>query len=122
MLVRVQRRQHRSNDNPPLWLLVIDQIIIQRVQNDSSFAQALLDEAATLFLNGEPEIARMMLRDLVNATIGFEQLAALTEKPSKSLHRMLSPTGNPSMDNLAAIFRAVREKLQVSLQAYSVAV
>ena len=82
----------------------------------------LLDEAAILFLNGEPEIARMMLRDLVNATIGFEQLAALTEKPSKSLHRMLSPTGNPSMDNLVAIFRAVREKLQVSLQAYSVAV
>lgn len=96
--------------------------VVQRVQNDSTFAQALLDEAATLFLNGEPEIARMMLRDLVNATIGFEQLAALTEKPSKSLHRMLSPTGNPSMDNLAAIFRAVREKLQVSLQAYSVAV
>ena len=96
--------------------------VIQRVQDDSSFAQALLDEAATLFLNGEPEIASMMLRDLVNATIGFEQLAALTEKPSKSLHRMLSPTGNPSMDNLAAIFRAVREKLQVSLQAYSVAV
>lgn len=96
--------------------------VVQRVQDDSTFAQALLDEAATLFLNGEPEIARMMLRDLVNATIGFEQLATLTEKPSKSLHRMLSPTGNPSMDNLAAIFRAVREKLQVSLQAYSVAV
>lgn len=96
--------------------------VIQRVQDDSTFAQALLDEAATLFLNGEPETARLILRDLVNATIGFEQLAALTSKPSKSLHRMLSPTGNPSMDNLAAIFRAVRDKLQVSLQAYSVAV
>ena len=96
--------------------------VIQRVQDDSTFAQALLDEAATLVLNGEPETARLILRDLVNATIGFEQLAVLTEKPSKSLHRMLSPTGNPSMDNLAAIFRAVREKLQVSLQAYSVAV
>lgn len=96
--------------------------VIQRVQNDSSFAQALLDEAATLFLNGEPETARLILRDLVNATIGFEQLAALTSKPSKSLHRMLSPTGNPSIDNLAAIFRAVRERLQVNLQAHSVAV
>jgi DNA-binding phage protein len=95
--------------------------VIQRVQSDSSFAQALLDEAATLFLNGEPETARLILRDLVNATIGFEQLATLTAKPSKSLHRMLSPTGNPSMDNLAAIFRAVREKLQVNLQAHSVA-
>ena len=95
--------------------------VIQRVQSDSSFAQALLDEAATLFLNGEPETARLILRALVQATIGFEQLAALTAKPSKSLHRMLSPTGNPSMDNLAAIFRAVREKLQVRLQAHSVA-
>lgn len=96
--------------------------VIERVQNDSSFAQALLDEAATLFLNGEPETARLILRDLVNATIGFEQLATVTAKPSKSLHRMLSPTGNPSMDNLAAIFRAVRERLHVSLQAHSVAV
>ena len=84
--------------------------VIQRVQNDASFAQALLDEAATLFLNGEPETARLNLRDLVNATIGFEQLSTLTAKPCKSLHRMLSPTGNPSMDNLAAIFGAVREK------------
>jgi len=95
--------------------------VIERVQSDATFAQALLDEAATLFLNGEPETARLILRDLVNATLGFEQLAALTAKPSKSLHRMLSPKGNPSMDNLAAIFRAVRERLQVSLSAHSVA-
>ena len=95
--------------------------VIERVQSDATFAQALLDEAATLFLNGEPETARLILRDLVNATIGFEQLAAVTEKPSKSLHRMLSPTGNPSMNNLAAIFQAVRERLQVSLSAQSVA-
>jgi hypothetical protein len=58
--------------------------VIQRVQSDPAFAQALLDEAATLFLNGEPETARLILRDLVNATLGFEQLATLTAKPSKS--------------------------------------
>lgn len=46
--------------------------VIHRVQCDASFAQALLDEAATLFLSGEPETARLILRDLVNATIGFE--------------------------------------------------
>lgn len=95
--------------------------VIQRVQRDSSFVQALLDEAATRCLNGEPETARLILRNLVNATIGLEQLATLTAKPRKSLHRMLSPAGNPRMDNLAAIFRAVREKLQVNLQAHSVA-
>lgn len=63
--------------------------VVERVQSDASFAQALLDEAATLFLNGAPETARLILRDLVNATMGLEQLAALTAKPSKSLGLML---------------------------------
>jgi DNA-binding phage protein len=60
-----------------------------------------------------------VLRDLVNASVGFERLAVLTGKPSKSLHRMLSERGNPSMDNLAAIFNAVRRKLKVGITATS---
>jgi hypothetical protein len=71
------------------------QTVVERVNRDPAFAQALLDEAATLFLNGDPETARLILRDLVNATIGFEQLAAMTDKPSKSLHRMQSEHGQP---------------------------
>jgi len=74
-----------------------------------------------LFLNGEPGTARLVLRDLVKATIGFEQLATMTDKPSKSSHHMLSPAGNPSMDNLAAIFLVMRECLNASLEAHSVA-
>ena len=55
--------------------------VLERVQSDPTFAQALLDEAATLFFNGEPETARLILSDLVNAEMGFEQLAILTAKP-----------------------------------------
>lgn len=88
--------------------------VVERVKRDPAFAKALLDEAATLFLSGEPDAARLILRDLVNATIGFEQLAEVTRKPSKSLHRMLSRNGNPSMDNLAAIFGAVKSWLKVT--------
>jgi DNA-binding phage protein len=97
------------------------QTVAERVNREPEFARALLDEAATLFLNGDPETARLILRDLVNATIGFEQLATMTAKPSKSLHRMLSPAGNPSMDNLAAIFQVMRACLDVNLEAHSVA-
>jgi len=96
------------------------QTVIERVERDPAFAKALLDEAATLFLQDEPETARLILRDLVNATLGFEQLAALTDKPSKSLHRMLSPKGNPSMDNLAAIFGAMRTNLKFELEVHAV--
>lgn len=94
--------------------------VLERVERDSDFAKALLDEAATLFLNGETQTARVVLRDLVNATLGFEELAQLTAKPSKSLHRMLSARGNPNMDNLAAIFGAMRQQLGVALEVHAV--
>ena len=61
-----------------------------RAARDPAFAKAMLDEAATAFLNGEPHVARLILRDLVNASVGFEGLATETNRPSKSLHRMLS--------------------------------
>jgi DNA-binding phage protein len=97
------------------------QTIVERVRREPAFARALLDEAATLFLNGEPETARLILRDLVNATVGFEALAAEIAKPAKSLHRMLSKQGNPTMDNLAAILLVVRKRLGVEIQAHTVA-
>jgi DNA-binding phage protein len=95
------------------------QTVIERARRDPAFAKAMLDEAATLFLSGEPHTARLILRDLVNATLGFEKLAVATAMPCKSLHRMLSATGNPNMDNLAAIFDAVRKKLRVEIEARS---
>ena len=92
----------------------------KRTQSDPDFAAALLDEAVALFVNGEPELARIILRDLVNATIGFEKLAAETSKPSKSLHRMLSAKGNPTMDNLNTIFNVLRENLRVKFKVHAV--
>ncbi|MGS0742719.1 helix-turn-helix domain-containing transcriptional regulator [Glaciimonas sp. GG7] len=94
--------------------------IVERVNRDPAFAKALLDEAATSFLNGEPDVAHLILRDLVNATVGFEQLAELTHKPGKSLHRMLSSNGNPSMSSLAAIFGAVRSRLKVGIEVHTI--
>jgi len=91
--------------------------VIERVNRDPAFAKALLYEAVDAFLTGEPEIARLILRDLVNATIGFETLAVKVAKPSKSLHRMLTKTGNPSMDNLAAIFSVIQKNLGVRIKA-----
>jgi DNA-binding phage protein len=94
--------------------------VVERVQRDRAFARALLDEAATLFLNGEPEAARLILRDLVNATVGFDRLATMTGKPTKSLQRMLSARGNPSMDNVAAIFGALRQALGVGIKVRAI--
>ena len=89
--------------------------VAARVQSDPAFAQALLDEAITLFINGEPDTAKLFLRDLVNATVGFESLAEEINKPAKSLHRMLSASGNPTMSNVSAIFAAIKRALKVEV-------
>lgn len=57
-----------------------------------------------------------MLRDLINATVGFEGLAAEVNKPSKSLHRMLGENGNPSAENFFGIVSALQKKTKVKLE------
>jgi len=90
--------------------------VVARVKNDPAFARALLNEAVMLFLDGEAETSKLILRDLVNATIGFEALAAGVHKPSKSLHRMLSKSGNPTMENLSSIIVAIKKALHVEIK------
>ena len=94
--------------------------IQNRIDKDPDFAQHLLDEAISLILNDEPETARFVLRDLVNATIGFEKLSEKTQKNSKSLHRMLTAKGNPSMNNLTHIINVVRQTLNVNYEIHAV--
>jgi DNA-binding phage protein len=64
----------------------------------------------------EAELEQLvMLRELVSMTIGFEGLAKMTGINSKSLHRMLSRTGNPTTKNLALIICAMKQTLEVHL-------
>lgn len=90
--------------------------VMARAQSDPVFAQVLLDEAITLFINGEPDTAKVILRDLVNARVGFETLAKETNKPAKSLKRMLSASGNPTMSNISAIFAVIKRVLKVEVR------
>ncbi|OGT84126.1 MAG: transcriptional regulator [Gammaproteobacteria bacterium RIFCSPLOWO2_02_FULL_61_13] len=90
--------------------------IRNRSESDPKFAASLMKEALTAFISGEPETARVILRELVNSTIGFELLSAELDKPSKSVHRMLSARGNPTMDNLTNIFVALQKELDTDVQ------
>jgi DNA-binding phage protein len=61
----------------------------------------------------------LVLRDLVNATVGFETLALELRKPSKSLHRMLSARDNPTMDNLTKINGVLRKQLGLDIEVHT---
>ena len=114
----------RLEKNKKGWRMALTrdykETVKERAQQDPNFSRALFDEALSLFLNGEADTARLVLRDLVNATVGFEELAVEVAMPSKSLHRMLSANGNPTMDSLTQIFKILKKKLGINIQVQSV--
>jgi DNA-binding phage protein len=113
--------KHRSvycgSDEDKAMALTRDfkQTILARTKRDPKFRQALFTEALNAYLTGDTATGKATLRDLINATIGFEQLAHEVKKPSKSLHRMLGPGGNPNTENFFGIVSALQRKTKMRL-------
>ncbi|WP_442510024.1 DNA-binding protein [Novipirellula sp. SH528] len=94
--------------------------IKKRADQDPQFRIGMLQDAAEAFLTGEPDLGRLLLRDYVKATIGFEGLAkGLGDINPTSLMRMLSAKGNPSSKNLSAIMAFLQEHEGVSFDVVS---
>jgi hypothetical protein len=89
--------------------------VYKRAQQDGAFRKVLLTEAVNAYLSGDEATGKSVLRDVINATIGFERLAADLQKPSKSLHRMLGPSGNPNTANFFAILQVLQKRVGVRL-------
>ena len=85
------------------------QTVQARLANDPTFREELLREGVQCLLSGDFDTGKANLRNYINATIGFEKLSGLTGKPSKSLMRMLGPTGNPQARNLFAVLVHLQE-------------
>jgi len=89
------------------------QTIQARVRRDPAFRKALLREGVERFLSGDVETGKSVLRDYINATIGFADLAEATDHSPKSLMRMLSPSGNPQARNLFEIVEFLQRRERV---------
>lgn len=74
-----------------------------RAKRDPGFREALLREGIENFLSGDVETGKIILRDFINATVGFTKLSDVTHRSAKSLMRMLGPRGNPQARNLFEI-------------------
>jgi DNA-binding phage protein len=74
-----------------------------RVRRDPAFRQGLLVDAIESLLAGDVALGKELLRDYINATVGFPKLAAHTKIHAKTLHQMFGPAGNPTARNLFEI-------------------
>ena len=84
--------------------------IKDRVARDPAFREELLKEGIECLLFGDVDSGKAVLRDYINATIGFDALGTATDKSPKSLMPMFGPRGNPQARNLFEIFAHFQER------------
>lgn len=81
-----------------------------RVKRDAAFREGLLSEAIESLLAGEVALGKELLRDYINATVGFPKLAVRTKIHVKTLHQMFGPNGNPKASNLFEIIACLQQE------------
>ena len=86
-----------------------------RADRDPAFRESLLVEAVERLPEGDVDTGKIILRNDINATVGFEELAEEVGRPSKSLMRMFSDRGNPRADSLFSVIGHLQKSTGVHL-------
>ena len=81
-----------------------------RAARDPEFRKALVNEAVEALLADDFDTAKAILRDYINATVGFDALAVEVGTPPKSLMRMFGPRGNPQARSLLPVIAHIRRR------------
>lgn len=69
--------------------------IMDRAVHDPAFRRQMPAQAVNELLVGDLDTGKAMLRDYINATITFQELAKKLKKTDKNVHHMLGSRGNP---------------------------
>jgi DNA-binding phage protein len=94
-----------------------------RAKRDPAFRKGLLSEAIESLLSGEVPLGKELLRDYINATVGFPKLAEQTDIHAKTLHQMFGPNGNPTAAKLFEVvaFLQRAEGVQIEVRPMRIA-
>jgi DNA-binding phage protein len=89
-----------------------------RADRDPVFRVGLYREAVQALIDGDFGTARILLRDFINATVGFSAVARRLGLVDKSVMRMFGPSGNPTAANLLAVMQVLQDECQLSVTVH----
>ncbi len=92
---------------------------LQEQLANAEFRREFLREAVSNMLSGDLEIAKSVLREYINGTLGFIALGEALSKSPKSLMRMLSPNGNPQARNIFEIVAYLQKYEGTTLEVHA---
>ncbi len=91
------------------------QFVQEHIAEDPAFAQGMFREGIEQMLAGDIETGKVILRDYIKATVGFEKLGRATGTQPKSLIRMFGPRGNPQARNLFTVIGYLQKLAGIEL-------
>jgi hypothetical protein len=92
------------------------ELLQRRAAKDTNFADDLSCKGIDTLLAGDVETGKVILRDYIEATVGFEKLGEATDTSAKSLMRMLGPSGNVRARNLSGIICYLQKQAGIELR------
>jgi len=95
------------------------ELIRDQAQTDPAFRKALLREAIECMLNGDVATGKAVLRNYINATVGFPGLEKSVNIPATSLMRMFGPKGNPTAANIFGVLAELQKYEGVHFEVHA---
>ena len=90
--------------------------LLDRARRDADFRRAILKKGIDTLLAGDINTGKAILRDYINAAVGFGELAGATNIPAKSLMRMFGPKGNLRAGNLFQVIHFLQDREGIHLE------
>ena len=97
--------------------LDVKEIFRDRARIDPEFADALLEQSVECLHTGEVNVARIILRDYIHATMGLDQLSRLTGKSPDNLTHLLKTDSNPEALDLLEVASLIQQHKHAQLTA-----
>lgn len=100
-------RQHNMSGS-------FDDYVVNQLRDDPEFAAIYLNEAfATMDDPTERAVSLLAIRHVAEAYGGLRKVAEEADISRESLYRALSPKGNPTLNTLLAVTKAMGMRLSV---------
>ncbi|MCD8505385.1 MAG: hypothetical protein LRY53_09300 [Burkholderiaceae bacterium] len=87
---------------------------VMQLCQDPQYRRALLVEALESYLEGEVAVGNALLRDYLNGTQSFVDVARALRMQESGLRRMLSANGNATAKNLFRLFKVCQKREGIS--------
>ncbi len=83
---------------------------VMELCRDPEYRKGLLLEALESYLEGDIVVGNSLLRDYLNGTQAFSEVANHLQMQETGLRRMVSPNGNATAKNLFRLFKICQDR------------